>query len=121
MSDIDDITEDFDEKSEPELPFAASEMKKTPKKPSKKTPKKPSTPKGMAKILIEEHEDIPPNGLYVGVNGRGYLIRAGVPVDVPLAVLDVLEHAEMSRPIVDPVTRRVTGYVQRLRYPFRKL
>lgn len=70
-------------------------------------------------IIIEENEDIPPTGLFVGVNGRGYLIKPGEKVNVPRAVVEVLEHAMMSVPQVDPQTRQVVGYRDRLRYPYR--
>ena len=73
------------------------------------------------RILLEESESIPPTGLFVGVNGRGFLIRPGEPVDVPLSVIEVLDHAVMSTPQMDPSTQQVTGYRERMRYPYRVL
>lgn len=80
--------------------------------------------KGMpktVKILLEENDDIPPTGLYIGHNGIGYLIRAGEPVDVPAHILGVLDAAVMSTPQIDPDTRQVVGYRERMRFPYRKL
>lgn len=71
------------------------------------------------KIVLEENDEIPPTGLFVGLNGRGYLIRAGEEVSVPLGVAEILEHAITSVPQMDPQTRQVVGYRDRMRYPFR--
>lgn len=73
------------------------------------------------RILVEENDEIPPTGLFVGLNGTGYLIRAGEPVDVPRAILGVLDCAVMSAPQIDPTTRQVVGYRERMRYPYRTL
>lgn len=73
------------------------------------------------RIILEENDNIPPNGLFVGVNGVGYLIRPGEEVNVPASVVDVLEHAVMASPHIDPMTRQIVGYRQRMRYPFRKI
>lgn len=71
------------------------------------------------KIILEENDDIPPTGLFVGLNGRGYLIRPGEPVEVPQGVIDILDHAVLSSPQVDPSTKQVVGYRERMRYPYR--
>jgi hypothetical protein len=71
------------------------------------------------KIILEENDDIPPTGLFIGVNGRGYLIKPGEPVTIPASVVEVLDHAVMSSPQVDPQTRQVIGYRDRLRYSYR--
>lgn len=73
----------------------------------------------MVKIQLEESDNIPPTGLFIGLNGKGFLLRAGEPVDVPQGVLNVLEDAIMSTPVMDPSTQQVTGYRNRMRYPFR--
>lgn len=71
------------------------------------------------KIILEENENIPPSGQYVGVNGVGYLITPGVEVSVPESVLEVLDNAVMSYPMQDPFTKQVIGYRDRLRFPYR--
>lgn len=76
---------------------------------------------GFTRIILEENDDIPPGGLYVGHNGRGYLIPTGAPVDVPTFLLDILDHAVMSAPQVDPQTKQVIGFRDRMKYPYRKV
>lgn len=71
------------------------------------------------KIMLEENDDIPPTGLFVGVNGVSFLIRPGAEVEVPVGVVEVLRNAVMSMPTVDPQTGQVLGYRDRMRYPFR--
>ena len=72
-------------------------------------------------ILVEENDDIPPTGLYVGHNGTGYLIRAGEPVSVPTFLLGVLDAAVATVPVTDPTTRRIIGHRERMRFPYRKV
>jgi hypothetical protein len=73
------------------------------------------------RIVIEENDSVPPNGLYMGLNGRGYLIKPGVPVDVPIGLVEILDNAIYTAPQVDPVTRQVVGHTDRLRYPYREV
>lgn len=89
----------------------------TPKVIKRKSVEKPAS----MKIVLEENEEIPPTGLFVGLNGRGYLIRPGEEVEVPSGVVEILEHAITSVPQVDPQTRQVVGYRDRMRYPFRRV
>lgn len=71
------------------------------------------------RIILEESEEIPPIGAYVGVNGKGYLIKPGVEVDVPMEVLEVLNNAVQSTPIINEQTRQIDGWRERLRYSYR--
>lgn len=104
--------EDVTEAEVTAKPAAKPAAKKAaPKKPVAKT----------TKIMLEDSDFIPPTGLYVGHNGRGYMIRVGEPVDVPQHILEILDHAVISQPQVDPQTRRVIGYRDRMRYPYRRL
>jgi len=101
---------------------ADAEVKPAPKKASRapKAKSTPSVPKGYVKIQLEENDEIPPTGLYLGLNGRGYLLKPGEVVAVPTGLVDILDNAVMTVPQVDPNTRRVVGYRDRLRYPYRK-
>lgn len=70
-----------------------------------------------ADITLEESSEIPPTGLFIGHNGRSYMIQPGVRVTVPAFLLGVLDDAVMSAPIVNE-QNRVTGYRSRRRFPY---
>jgi hypothetical protein len=80
-----------------------------------KTVTKPKT----VRVVLEENDNIHPTGLFVGENGRGYLIRAGEEVDLPLGVLEILSNAVTSVPTVDPQSLQVIGYREKMLYPYR--
>lgn len=73
------------------------------------------------RIILEENENIPPTGLFLGVNGRGYILRPGEPVLVPPALIEVLNNAVESKPVIDPTTRRPVSYRDSMRYPYREV
>ena len=73
------------------------------------------------RIILEENDNIPPNGLYVGVNGKGYLLRPGEIINAPVGVIDVLDHAVQSKPVFDPQTRQVVGYRDSHKYSYRRV
>lgn len=80
-----------------------------------KTVTKPKT----IRIVLEENDNIPPTGLFVGDNGRGYLIRPGEEVDVPPGVVEILSNAIVSVPTIDPQSLQVIGYRDKMMYPHR--
>lgn len=70
-------------------------------------------------VVIEEHEDIPPTGLFIGHNGTGFLAQTGIPIPMPRHVLKILDDAIMDAPVTDPKTKQVIGYRPRRRYNYR--
>ena len=71
------------------------------------------------RIILEDNDQIPPTGLFLGADGVGYMLKANLPADVPASIIGILDTAVMSTPIVDPETMQVTGYRDRLRFPYR--
>lgn len=72
-------------------------------------------------ITLEDSDDIPPTGLFLGHNGNSYLLIPGEPVAVPSFLLEILDHAVTSSAQVDPRTKRVIGHRQRMRFPYRRV
>jgi hypothetical protein len=70
------------------------------------------------KIILERTNKIPKIGLNVGHNGVNYLIKPGVPVNIPRKVLNVLKDAVASEPQMDD-EGNIIGYEDRSAYPFR--
>lgn len=88
------------------------------------SPAPKTAPVGMPErvwIILEENDEIPPTGLFLSHNDSPFLIRTGEPLAVPEKVLGILDDAVMSMPMIDPVSRRVVGYRDRMRYPYRRV
>jgi hypothetical protein len=81
---------------------------------------KPDVPKRV-KIILDNGDQIPSNGLQIGHNGVHYLLRPGVVAEVPEHILAVLDDAVADYPVVDPDTQQVVGYQSRSRYPYRRV
>lgn len=69
-------------------------------------------------IILEENENIPPTGQFFGVQGKGFVLRAGESASVPMSLINILNTAVMSVPVKDQGDR-VVGYRDRLRFPYR--
>ena len=80
---------------------------------------RPNMPPGRVLIQLEENDNIPPTGQFFGVNGASFLLSPGVEVSVPQGLVDILDHAEMAVPVLDPNTKQVIGWRKKLRYPYR--
>lgn len=76
-------------------------------------------PRQTMRILLEENDNILPTGLPLGHNGRTFLLRPGEEAEVPMEIVNILNNAVESTPQVDPQTKQVIGYRDRLRYPYR--
>lgn len=73
------------------------------------------------RIMLEENPDIPPTGLFIGLNGRGYILKPGEVADVPNPLISILDNAEQLMPYTDPSTNQIVGYRSRLRFPYRRV
>jgi hypothetical protein len=71
------------------------------------------------KIVLADNDDMPPTGLFIGLNGVGYLLKPNLPAVVPLGLVGILDTAVAAAPIVDPLTQQITGFRDRLRFPYR--
>lgn len=113
----DALDHDNDGKKGGSLPGAKSTAAKGAKKKAAKA--KDDTPRTW--IILEENSDIPPTGLPLGHNGNSYIIMPGEPVEVPNFLLEILDHAVQSGPVVQPQTGQVIGYRDRQRFPYRRI
>lgn len=72
-------------------------------------------------IVLEDNENIPPTGQFIGHDGNGFMLRSGVAVEVPVELVEILNNAVYLAPVVDPQTRQIIDYRERLRFPYRVL
>lgn len=70
------------------------------------------------RILLEDSNDIPPSGQFIGHNGTSFLLKTGVWVDVPMPLIEVLNHAVQQQPILNDA-KQVVGWREKMRYPYR--
>jgi hypothetical protein len=71
------------------------------------------------RIVLEEQAGIPPSGQFFGLNGVGYMLKPGMPADVPVGIVDILNQAVQATPVVDDETKRVVRFRNQLRLPYR--
>ena len=85
-------------------------------------PKKTRTVSGPKtfKIMLEDSTDIPPTGLFLQLNGASYMLKAGIVAEVPPGILEILDHAVTTVPVLDPSTLKVIGSRDRLRFSYRR-
>lgn len=72
-------------------------------------------------IVLEENDDIPPTGQFIGHNGTGFLLRPGEPAQVPNYIVEILDNAIISMPQLDPATKQVVGSRERMRFGYRRV
>lgn len=89
----------------------------TPNKDIRPT-KKAAAAERRTRIVLEDNDQISPNGQFFGADGKGFMIRPGEEVDVPDSILSILDTAVMSVPVTDG-SSSVIGYRDRLRFPYR--
>jgi hypothetical protein len=70
-------------------------------------------------IVLEDNDDIPPGGQFIGVDGAAFKLIPGIEAWVPVGLTEVLDAAVKSVPVQDEVTRQITGWKDRLRFPYR--
>lgn len=80
---------------------------------------KPNMRPGRTTIMLEENENIPRGGQFFGINGASFLLKPGIEVSVPNGIIDILNNAEMSVPVVNSEYLQVVGWRRKLRYPYR--
>jgi hypothetical protein len=99
MSDDNDIENVFGGEVEKSAPAPASASLKKPSH-KKATPAASGPAKvEYVRIKLAHSRDIPPSGLYLGHNGKGYLLKPGIEANVPEFLLDVLDNAVMKKPV----------------------
>ena len=70
------------------------------------------------KIILDENDEIPPNGQFFGVNGTGYQIQPGKEVEIPEFLLGVIDNAVTTKPVLND-DGQVVGYRDVPRFPYR--
>jgi hypothetical protein len=58
------------------------------------------------RIIINENPDIPKNGLFISLNGYGFLAKTGVEIDIPRPVREMLDTRIQSFTTRDDETKQ---------------
>ena len=95
---------------------AAPTDKKAPTRGAAKR-SKPESEETLYEITLHDSDEIPPNGQFIGLNGKQYLLKPGVRTAVPRGVLDILNNAVHSVPERDE-TMRIIRWRDAPRLPF---
>lgn len=96
------------------VPVVQSESKPIRKRKAIQKEVKPE----MVKLQLEEVDNMAPTGQFFGINGKAFNLRPGEPAIVPIGILNILNDAIMSVPILN-ADSTVSGYRDRLRFPYR--
>lgn len=70
-------------------------------------------------IVLEDNDDIPPGGQFIGVDGAAFNLVPNEEAWVPVGICNVLDAAVKSIPVQDDLTRQIVGWKNRLRFPYR--
>ncbi len=83
-----------------------------------KAPKVPESPKRVRVILDEGGEqDLP--YVFISLNGVAYKVQRGVEVELPVELLEILDHAVMTVMVKDQNNRYTPRKI--MRFPYRVL
>lgn len=101
--------------------IAELEKEKSDREELESTISKASSQKRVRIFIEEKRSSSEIDPVFVGCNGRGYYIKRGVEVDVPVEVAHILDNAIEG--VVKPRPSTVGGvdFITSLRFPFRKL
>lgn len=119
MSEVTNLPPENDDESAGNLPPVAPVAKAKPKAKAAASGELITAEQSKRrKIILEENDNIPPTGLFIGINGRSYVLRAGEECLVPLDVIAVLDDAVEDVPRVDG-NSNVVDYRRKMRFPYR--
>lgn len=69
------------------------------------------------KIKLHNNPEIPPGGLHMGLNGRGYKLVPNREILVPVAILEILDNAVRTEAVVNE-DNRIVGAQDVPRFPY---
>jgi hypothetical protein len=118
MTETTNLPPEDDNEAAGNLPPAPVKAKRAPAKEATVSEVITAEQSKRRKIILEENDNIPPTGLFIGINGRSFVIRAGEEVLVPLEVIAVLDDAVEDVPRVDG-NSNVVDYRRKMRFPYR--
>jgi hypothetical protein len=78
---------------------------------------KPVQVERMYEITLHDNKEIPPNGQFIGVNGKQYILVPGKRTKVPASVLEVLNNAVHALPEIND-KMQITGMRNAPRLPY---
>ena len=85
----------------------------------KAEPKPKRAPHKFFKITMEDSENIPAGGQFFALNGRSWYLKGGHTYVIPVGLKEVLDNSVESYPVVNPDTKQIIEYRNKLRFPYR--